>query len=1799
MFAVTRLWLSAALFAVGVSMSLSAQADPVSIKVVNSAGGAFNGGFRYVIEEDRTFDVVPGVTGLNNTPTLAFDFHKSYMPVVTSGQSNGDQATVNLPAGKRYFVSVMPNNPGFANAVASSYTMGSAPIRAQANGSLQSQVSVIVHPLPVRTAQISIFVHEDSNPINNQPDAPGSVERGLCGFEIQLFEAGGTFGASGGRVLFDTFGNPLGTSYLADGSVDKLGNGVVFTDTSGVLRIKNLAPAKYTLYAVPPAAMPSEAQCPGVYKAAANNANDNRIAWNIAGEFSHANDPQRQKWFQTATIEGTVGIDAWVKSNEPTYFKEFGPPGHHVFIGFVRRFKDPALTGNAGVSGRITNVHMSRPPGIRFHSGKTVESCYVGINEVAAGAGAGRGLYADACAPDGSFNVTGLEAGRRYQLAVWDKALDNVFALYDFITPAAGGSVDLHDVPVFNWFAKLQGTVFHDEAQDGVKTADKPGIPGQAVNLRFRDGSIYQSVLTDDNGRYEFGEVFPFFNWLVAEVDFLRFKATGATIVVDNGGKLDPAVVDGVDWSEGRSLSPQAQASNGDKPYRIETGPVLTQGFQAFLGQTNAIHWGKTTYARGENGGISGIVHYASTRAEWDPKYATAENNEPGVPGVEVRLYRAGANGRPVKPDGSAIVGVPSAQDALQIVFTDSWDNSNPSGCVDPNPYRRPGSATPLDCYDGMRIWNQVRPAVFDGGYAFNNLTPGQYVVEAVAPTAYEHQKEEDKNVDFGDLLAGGTLADPVNCVGLRSEDPSIPALVPQFLTLFPGVEIPEQYRGNRPYCNRKLVTLGEGMNAAADFNIFTKVPVSGHIVGMILDDLANEFDPYSPSFGEKYAPPFMPVSIRDFTGREINRVYSDRFGTYNALVPSTFSYNIPLPSGVSPSMITVCLNSPTMQVPDATVPNGYRTVLDPHHNRQYSQFCYNFQYLPGKTTYLDTPVLPIAAFAGPSQYPLSCESPAATPSIRMVTGGPGNEMRGPVVPLLGNRLIKIYSEGTVQIQNPEYDQDQSTPDAQAVPRMITRDFGFGVLGPKSAITVGGQAINLSAPSNQVNWTNDVISVRVPVGLSGDILVTRDNGAQSAKQTVRGVTLHQPNAALVLLGSGNEQRVGPTRTYKTIQAAVDAASTKDGTLILVDPGLYEENVILHKRVRLQGWGAPSVIINAAANPAESTHAWRVKACNLVLQHPDSLIGGQVLPANLNACVTGDTADNAPALFATEESAGVFALLRPAAATGALGLLSRAQVDGLTITGSDGGGAIVLNGNANRTIISNNLIMGNQGAYGGGVRLGHPAQTVEGVYTDAMNYDVSIRYNDIRQNGNLAGQTNGGGGGISLYPGSNRYIVERNQVCGNFSTGDGGGLAHYGLSPDGSIQNNQFTFNQSFSQSKGVQGGGLSITGQASLNPADNGLSLGTGSVVVRNNLFQGNLAGAGDGGAMSVVGVNGSDVRQANGSPTPLANWNRVDIFNNVIVDNVAGLAGGGIALYDSPNTRIINNTIAHNDSTATAGAAFPLTAAPTALGIQSGTGLSSSSPQPGAGIVARGNSAALVAAIDAGAAADKKYFSNAELQNNIVWRNRQFRWAIDYTQPEDTHYACNYGNSGAASGTTTCFEMLPNLAKGQAPMYSDLGVIGLPAQAPVGSALQISNSILTDASGVPGANVTGDPRFLRAYFNGDRSSVKTLVLTPEASTTIATAAAFDEGGNFIDVRFGPLTTVIPSGPEAGLPFGDYRVAPSSAGAAIGANRSDIPSLRTDYLGRTTNALQNGRPPRPALASNPVPPWTAGAFIPE
>jgi hypothetical protein len=468
------------------------------------------------------------------------------------------------------------------------------------------------------------------------------------------------------------------------------------------------------------------------------------------------------------------------------------------------------------------------------------------------------------------------------------------------------------DVPVFSWFGRYQGRVFQDingtglpffaEPYDkpyikvdpitGIETAETKAYPagalkpsfgeGIANNIRFRDGSIYQSAVTKKDGTFAFTEVFPFFNWMVAEIDYARFKATGATMIADGGGKIDPAANEARLWKAETGsyasnepafaynpwirLNPQLQetctqeqvdankdangkildASQcfavGDKYYRTEnctkTGgqcATLLEGMQTFLGQTNHIEWGKQPYAgqlngtKSENGGIAGIVHYAITRAEDDPRYATAENWEPGIPHVQVNLFLdCDGDGKPDQPANNGTGqclnlsgqgyqydqpdvdnhpfcwrdpescgmtepvmgpedikrsktlgattfsmgdvfkwggnGTVESEVQIGMSATDSWDDNVPTGCINAAPGAVSNGAIPykdtLDCFDGLYNFNQLRPSVFDGGYAFGRVAgqpelpvligtegKGTYIVEAVAPPGYLHQGNGDKNV--------------------------------------------------------------------------------------------------------------------------------------------------------------------------------------------------------------------------------------------------------------------------------------------------------------------------------------------------------------------------------------------------------------------------------------------------------------------------------------------------------------------------------------------------------------------------------------------------------------------------------------------------------------------------------------------------------------------------------------------------------------------------------------------------------------------------------------------------------------------------------------------------------------------------------------------------------------------------------------------------------------------------------------------------------------------------------------------
>ena len=252
-----------------------------------------------------------------------------------------------------------------------------------------------------------------------------------------------------------------------------------------------------------------------------------------------------------------------------------------------------------------------------------------------------------------------------------------------------------------------------------------------------------------------------------------------------------------------------------------------------------------------------------------------------------------------------------------------------------------------------------------------------------------------------------------------------------------------------------------------------------------------------------------------------------------------------------------------------------------------------------------------------------------------------------------------------------------------------------------------------------------------------------------------------------------------------------------------------------------------------------------------------------------------------------------------------------------------------------------------------------------------------------------------------------------------------------------------------------------------------------------------------------------------------------------MITNNVAGLAGGGVSIENSLRVVMRNNTIANNDSTAT-----------TAL---AGTGgLSATNPKP-AGIVARGHvgDLALLMSVvtDPGMPTDWLSFSDPELVANIVHQNRSYFW-LNYDDPNTP--IIETGLFPANCWPAFC----DPAAQAVADYTDDLGVL-----LTVGTGqLDPRRSLLSDTAANAAyigtfGNITGDPAFVNAYLNGPRDNLN----IPEF-TTLQTAGAFDEGGNFIQVTYGPLT----------LDGYDYHITGGSAainqGGAPGGGR-----LAVDY----------------------------------
>ncbi|MDR3747571.1 MAG: choice-of-anchor D domain-containing protein [Acidobacteriota bacterium] len=562
------------------------------------------------------------------------------------------------------------------------------------------------------------------------------------------------------------------------------------------------------------------------------------------------------------------------------------------------------------------------------------------------------------------------------------------------------------------------------------------------------------------------------------------------------------------------------------------------------------------------------------------------------------------------------------------------------------------------DSTDNYRVGNPMLP-------------PGKYVVEAIMPPGYEVEKEEDKNLligdnfiapvtqDFGgvggdvfimpDQASVASMYEPgaqgyngtnyqnsTTGEGLGNEmalpgfpgytDPTWPCVgeqrvVPDYLSLFPqNLETAPFAGATRPLCDRKEVTLTNQMAANARFFIFTSTHIAAKYTGVITDDFTSEFDPFSPQFGEKFAPPNLPISTKDYLGNELSRVWSDHWGLYDGLTYSSWDVNPPNITGYSPAMMTQCMNDPGPILDTNPTSTTYgQMITDPLYNSGYSDFCYINPFMPGLTTYNDTPVIPTQAFVGAGYNNVDCSYPDATPAVSEVDG----DGIGPWVSA-ALKTLTITALGNQQVNNNAY----SGPSANVAPfnlKTVTRHYGFGarctaVSGSctaVSSVTIGGIAATINS------WSDTQIAVTVPTGVAncaiqqqtqytgstaqcGELVITAGNG----KQSIDTVT--------VTIGGKAPTHVDASAS---VQTAIDTAAP--GDLIIVDPtctttgtspatatcsstalhattptqtasqAAHTEMLVMWKPVRLQGVGAASSVINANAFPAgRLLNPWR-------------------------------------------------------------------------------------------------------------------------------------------------------------------------------------------------------------------------------------------------------------------------------------------------------------------------------------------------------------------------------------------------------------------------------------------------------------------------------------------------------------------------------------------------------------------------------------------------------------------------------
>ncbi len=1462
--------------------AVSARTEPRAFGGAGVAAGDSISKFKYILNIDDT-----GTTD-QRSPSDGCSPSSSGYPASCkwqsisepSGWSNiysqGTQAQLpaNLPDG-RYLISVVAD--GFkmdgAHFCVDTGTPDVAGCASPLSGPLTIELQP--HPLPDGTLRAQVFV--DNAPTNMGYDNSEAPLANFVGHVVDTL----------GEIQTDVYGNPLCTRYegetadytIPDSALDgdmlpipiPGSGGNCVSDSTGMLAIPHLGPARYAVSATP---------------------------------------PDGQTWIQTTTLEGNHDYDVWLMEGDTGYstiFAQGGEPTPDAIFGFVKPLKNgQPLNGSAAghIKGTVVGIKTYTPPkggSFDFWGGNTgtkvghpIDRPWLSLQDLQAGDEAvwiGRG---DA---NGKFDISGVPDGN-YNLSWWDEPQDYNLNMIN-VTVSGGETVVMGQLPLNGWWTEYSGYVFNDLNRNGKRDSGEAGVPNFTLTIRHRENNLYDrgqnTAVTDDNGFYYFESGYPIGEWTVMEAYADNYYTTGVTY----------------------------QADNQPTPTTIK-GAGVDVSVLPIIGLSGTMDWGVHAYdptgANGidpRNGGIVGTVSYDTTRNELDPQFAATEDWQPGISGVPVELWSpvdCGTTTAPCDPSESyelAPDGSYARGHLLNTYTTESWER--PTGCtardVNGNPLAHGADEDVLvktqettgECISsfmqgiqfGTYPTDQGTPdanfgASVNGNYGFGDgcfladgrpgdfndgtgkcdagalepLSAGEYLVRVVPPNdalgnpMYKATSEEDINIGNGDQII--PQVPPPACAGaLHTVDvagiaPDGPDAVdnPTFVEIGGS-----PYEGTqRPRCDTKLVGLNNGKSVAPIFNFFTDVPVPARFRTVIIDDINFSNDKRSIMYGEKVGLPFVPVGLYDYNNKLQYTTETDFNGIYDVLMPANNFISCPTPSGICANMYRVVANDP-----------GIPGRLNPNYNPKYATHAAGAEGLAGLSTFADLAPTPIGVTVETPQTGITsvtCPLGGGTPQLFAVSDP------------------YVNGSGSFTIQGT----------------------GFGATKGSGTVKLD----NIVLPTT--GWNDTTIAVTVPAGTpvgAHQLTVTGNNG----NTTVNGLTFHVRGGSY----TPTLRLVGPGRTYATVQDALDAAfASSADDLVIVYPnaatpsnprlnprGAYYENLIMASPVKLQGVGpggfqgstfVQGSIIDASAfnGDTDLATAWFNKIGAMTWDGNQTVNDGAgiYVIASQNATTQAGRARQ----FTSGYKASIDGFdLRGGVENGFPGNVNdlTGSQTGLPPTIQTQGGAIFANAYARSLQITNNVVQNNGAGYGT-IRIGTP--DLPAPDTNQHNENVRIANNRVIANAgtNLAG-------GIGLFAGSDNYEVADNDICGNFSLEYGGGLSVYGRSPNGKIHHNRVYLNQSVDE-----GGGIMIAGELPTTPG--ALSPGTGPVDIYANQIQSNL-GNDDGGGIRFL--------MAGNSP--------INVYNNMIVNNVSTHEGGGIGINDTPDLRIYNNTIMKNLTTATA----------------------------------------------------------------------------------------------------------------------------------------------------------------------------------------------------------------------------------------------------------------------------------------